>query len=61
MSSFQIFLRKDNNSGSLVEGTLLAVGGRYDHLIYNLWTRINVGYPSVVLDVFFIKYKHEMY
>ncbi|WOH08018.1 hypothetical protein DCAR_0727454 [Daucus carota subsp. sativus] len=39
---FQIFLRKDNNSGSLVEGTLLAVGGRYDHLIHSLWTKIYV-------------------
>lgn len=61
MSSLQIFLRKDNNSGSLVEGTLLAVGGRYDHLIYNLWNKINVGYPFMFLDVFRIKYKHGMY
>lgn len=42
---FQIFLRKDHNSGSLVEGTLLAVGGRYDHLIYNLWNKINKSNP----------------
>lgn len=37
---FQIYLRKENNSGSFVEGTLLAVGGRYDYLIHNLWSHV---------------------
>ncbi|CAN4120986.1 unnamed protein product [Withania somnifera] len=31
---FQIYLRKDDNPGSLMEGTLLAVGGRYDYLLH---------------------------
>ncbi|XP_042044416.1 eIF-2-alpha kinase GCN2 isoform X2 [Salvia splendens] len=30
---FQIYLRKDNNPVALTEGTLLAVGGRYDYLL----------------------------
>lgn len=33
-SFFQIYLRKDNN---LTEGTLLAVGGRYDYLLHHTW------------------------
>ncbi|KAL4567577.1 hypothetical protein LXL04_023165 [Taraxacum kok-saghyz] len=36
-SFFQIYLRKDNNVGSLTEGTLLAVGGRYDSLLHQMW------------------------
>ncbi|KAM7486980.1 hypothetical protein LguiA_002989 [Lonicera macranthoides] len=34
---FQIYLRKENSPGSLMEGTLLAVGGRYDYLLHNMW------------------------
>ncbi|KAI3470117.1 hypothetical protein Pfo_026780 [Paulownia fortunei] len=33
---FQIYLRKDNNPVSLMEGTLLAVGGRYDYLLQQM-------------------------
>ncbi|XP_023759388.1 eIF-2-alpha kinase GCN2 isoform X1 [Lactuca sativa] len=36
-SFFQIYLRKDSSLGSLTEGTLLAVGGRYDYLLHNMW------------------------
>ncbi|KAJ0603015.1 putative protein kinase PEK-GCN2 family [Helianthus annuus] len=36
-SFFQIYLRKDNTLGSLTEGTLLAVGGRYDYLLHHMW------------------------
>ncbi|KAJ0775558.1 putative protein kinase PEK-GCN2 family [Helianthus annuus] len=36
-SFFQIYLRKDNTLGSLTEGTLLAVGGRYDYLLHRMW------------------------
>ncbi|XP_060216255.1 eIF-2-alpha kinase GCN2 isoform X2 [Lycium barbarum] len=32
---FQIYLRKDDHPGSLMEGTLLAVGGRYDYLLHH--------------------------
>ncbi|KAI8010263.1 eIF-2-alpha kinase GCN2 [Camellia lanceoleosa] len=33
---FQIYLRKENNPASLMEGTLLAVGGRYDYLLHQM-------------------------
>ncbi|XP_020547042.1 eIF-2-alpha kinase GCN2 isoform X2 [Sesamum indicum] len=33
---FQIYLRKDNNPVSLMEGTLLALGGRYDYLLHQM-------------------------
>lgn len=33
---FQIYLRKDDHPGSLMEGTLLAVGGRYDYLFHQI-------------------------
>ncbi|KAF2322118.1 hypothetical protein GH714_006971 [Hevea brasiliensis] len=33
---FQIYLM-ENNPGSLSEGTLLAVGGRYDYLLHQMW------------------------
>ncbi|XP_071686022.1 eIF-2-alpha kinase GCN2 isoform X2 [Rutidosis leptorrhynchoides] len=36
-SFFQIYSRKDNSLGSLTEGILLAVGGRYDYLLHNMW------------------------
>ncbi|TQE11671.1 hypothetical protein C1H46_002707 [Malus baccata] len=34
---FQVYLVKDNNPGSLAEGALLAVGGRYDYLLRQMW------------------------
>lgn len=33
---FQIYLRKENNPVSSMEGTLLAVGGRYDYLLQKM-------------------------
>lgn len=36
---FQIYVRKENNASSLMEGTLLATGGRYDYLLHQLWAR----------------------
>ncbi|XP_021906687.1 eIF-2-alpha kinase GCN2 [Carica papaya] len=36
---FQLFLTKDNNPGQLVEDVLLAVGGRYDYLLHQMWGR----------------------
>ncbi|KAH7572811.1 hypothetical protein JRO89_XS03G0018000 [Xanthoceras sorbifolium] len=41
---FQIFLMKENNPGSLIEGALLAIGGRYDYLLHQMWDREYVGY-----------------
>ncbi|XP_048233579.1 eIF-2-alpha kinase GCN2 isoform X3 [Ricinus communis] len=34
---FQIYLMKENSPGSINEGTLLALGGRYDYLLHQLW------------------------
>lgn len=34
---FQIYLMKENSPGSLIEGALLAVGGRYDYLLHQMW------------------------
>uniref|UniRef100_A0A2P2LIK6 Uncharacterized protein MANES_11G120800 n=1 Tax=Rhizophora mucronata TaxID=61149 RepID=A0A2P2LIK6_RHIMU len=33
---FQIYLMKDNNPGSVSEGALLAIGGRYDYLLHHM-------------------------
>ncbi|XP_061357537.1 eIF-2-alpha kinase GCN2 isoform X2 [Gastrolobium bilobum] len=43
---FQVYLRKENSPGSLSEGVLLAVGGRYDFLLHQLWSQDYVGSPS---------------
>lgn len=42
--SWKVYLRKENSSGSLSEGVLLAVGGRYDYLLQQLWRSDYVGY-----------------
>ncbi|XP_062173288.1 eIF-2-alpha kinase GCN2 isoform X4 [Alnus glutinosa] len=34
---FQVYLIKENNPGSLIEGALLATGGRYDYLLHRMW------------------------
>lgn len=34
---FQIYLLKENHTGSLIEGTLLAIGGRYDYMLHQMW------------------------
>ncbi|KAK9932367.1 hypothetical protein M0R45_019607 [Rubus argutus] len=35
---FQVYLVKDSNPGSLTEGVLLAIGGRYDYLLHHMWS-----------------------
>ncbi|KAG2397819.1 eIF-2-alpha kinase [Vigna angularis] len=42
---FQVYLRKENSPGSLSEGALLAVGGRYDYLLHQLWRSDSKGNP----------------
>lgn len=42
--SWKVYLRKENSPGSLSEGALLAVGGRYDYLLQQLWRSDSVGY-----------------
>ncbi|XP_027910011.1 eIF-2-alpha kinase GCN2 isoform X1 [Vigna unguiculata] len=42
---FQVYLRKENSPGSLSEGVLLAVGGRYDYLLHQLWRSDSKGNP----------------
>lgn len=39
----QIYLRKENNPVSSIEGTLLAVGGRYDYLLQKMSDSVYVG------------------
>ncbi|XP_057957013.1 eIF-2-alpha kinase GCN2 [Malania oleifera] len=34
---FQVYLMKENSPGSVIEGRLLAVGGRYDYLLHQMW------------------------
>ncbi|XP_017433033.1 eIF-2-alpha kinase GCN2 isoform X4 [Vigna angularis] len=41
----QVYLRKENSPGSLSEGALLAVGGRYDYLLHQLWRSDSKGNP----------------
>ncbi|KAK9725109.1 hypothetical protein RND81_05G123100 [Saponaria officinalis] len=41
---FQIYLRKES-SGSPVDGTLVAVGGRYDYLLRQIWEREHKSSP----------------
>ncbi|KAL1361870.1 hypothetical protein HN51_010188 [Arachis hypogaea] len=42
---FQVYLRKENNPGSLSDGALLAVGGRYDYLLHQLCSHNYKGNP----------------
>ncbi|KAK7262583.1 hypothetical protein RJT34_30157 [Clitoria ternatea] len=42
---FQVYLRKENCPGSRSEGALLAVGGRYDYLLHQLWCYDYKGNP----------------
>ncbi|XP_027353753.1 eIF-2-alpha kinase GCN2 isoform X2 [Abrus precatorius] len=42
---FQVYLRKEHSPGSLSEGALLAVGGRYDYLLHQLWSSDYKGNP----------------
>ncbi|MED6107898.1 eukaryotic translation initiation factor 2-alpha kinase [Stylosanthes scabra] len=42
---FQVYLRKENNLGSLSDGALLAAGGRYDYLLHQLYSRNYKGNP----------------
>ncbi|PON88673.1 Histidine-tRNA ligase/ATP phosphoribosyltransferase regulatory subunit [Trema orientale] len=34
---YQVYLMKENSSGSLIDGVLLAIGGRYDYLLHQMW------------------------
>ncbi|CAI9117290.1 OLC1v1018651C1 [Oldenlandia corymbosa var. corymbosa] len=57
---FQIYLRK--NTGSLIEGTLLAVGGRYDHLLHDIGENEHKANPpgavgtSIALETILLQY-----
>lgn len=44
---FQIYL-KGNSLGSVSEGTLLAVGGRYDYLLHQMWHEYKFNPPGAV-------------
>ncbi|XP_074281489.1 eIF-2-alpha kinase GCN2 [Silene latifolia] len=47
---FQVYLRKES-SGSPVDGTLLAVGGRYDYLLNQIWEREHKSSPPGAVGV----------
>lgn len=49
----QVYLVKDSNPGSLTEGVLLAIGGRYDYLLHHMWSLEHVGYTARLLLVTF--------
>lgn len=49
--SFQVYLTKENNPGSLPEGALLAIGGRYDYLLHQMWSRDYVGYACIIYQL----------
>lgn len=54
-SSFsQIYLRKDNSTVSLMEGTLLAVGGRYDYLVHYMSDSEHVGVKLTIPFLFML-------
>ncbi|KAJ4723446.1 eIF-2-alpha kinase GCN2-like [Melia azedarach] len=38
------YMLTESNPGSLTEGILLVVGGRYDYLLHQMWDREYVGY-----------------
>ncbi|CAN1247951.1 eIF-2-alpha kinase GCN2 [Linum perenne] len=42
---FQVYLMADNNPSSLGEGILLAVGGRYDYLLRQMWSHGSTSNP----------------
>ncbi|KAK4752449.1 hypothetical protein SAY87_021247 [Trapa incisa] len=42
---YQVYLSRENTSSSLSEDALLAVGGRYDYLLHQLWERENKTNP----------------
>lgn len=44
---FQIYL-KGNSQGSVSDGTLLAVGGRYDYLLHQMWNEYKFNPPGAV-------------
>ncbi|KAF7151804.1 hypothetical protein RHSIM_Rhsim02G0076900 [Rhododendron simsii] len=46
-----IYARKENNPASLMEGTLLVVGGRYDYLLHPLWARFYKSNPPGAVGV----------
>lgn len=57
---FQIYLPKESNHGSLSDGVLLAIGGRYDHLLRQLWANhlISSSPSAVGLSVALEKIMH---
>ncbi|XP_021721682.1 eIF-2-alpha kinase GCN2-like isoform X1 [Chenopodium quinoa] len=47
---FQIYLRKES-SGSPIEGKLLALGGRYDYLLHQIWEREHRSSPPGAVGI----------
>ena len=47
----QVYLTKENHPGSHPEGTLVAIGGRYDYLLQQMWSRAYVSHPHLSLSL----------
>lgn len=50
----QVYLMKENNSGTLTDGTLLAIGGRYDYLLHQMWGQehVSCGFIFYCIDTY---------
>ncbi|XP_030527884.1 eIF-2-alpha kinase GCN2 isoform X3 [Rhodamnia argentea] len=48
---FQVHLTRENNAGSLLESALLAIGGRYDYLLHQLWEHEHKASPPGAVGV----------
>eukprot|EP00268_Persea_americana_P003306 TRINITY_DN10996_c0_g1_i6.p1 TRINITY_DN10996_c0_g1~~TRINITY_DN10996_c0_g1_i6.p1 ORF type:complete len:1275 (-),score=277.01 TRINITY_DN10996_c0_g1_i6:717-4541(-) len=48
---FQMYLVRDNNPASFYEGTLFAMGGRYDHLVQQLWEHDYITNPPGAVGI----------
>lgn len=42
---------KENLSGTLVDGILLAIGGRYNYLLHQMWVQEHVSFNCVCVCV----------
>ncbi|KAL4290262.1 hypothetical protein GQ457_14G000440 [Hibiscus cannabinus] len=48
---FQIYLGKESHPGALTEGSLLAVGGRYNYLLHQMWDHENKTNPPGAVGI----------
>lgn len=51
---WQIYLLKENHTGSLIEGTLLAIGGRYDYMLHQMWEHEYVSSTAAITPLLLV-------